>query len=408
MSLLVTDGEQRSALAVVRSLGRAGVPVTVGASERTTLAGSSRYCAGVVCYPPPLTDPNGFLTFFREEVARGQYRVVLPITDITVRLLAGLRGELGARMQMPIPGLEQIELAQDKRRILSVARQVGIDCPKTFMLEERENLKDVAQQLRYPVVIKPRLSRHLTPQGWAFGTVQYAASQDELLAKYAQIHTQIPFPLVQEKIDGEGRGVFVLLWCGQLKAAFCHRRLREKPPWGGVSVYSESVPLDEELVQRSVALLKAISWQGVAMVEYKIDSRDHRAKLMEVNGRFWGSLQLAVDAGMNFPLKLYRLATGENVPPQFDYRVGTRSRWLLGDLDHLLICLRHPQSPNGARYSVRSRLRTCLDFLKIWDPHGRNEVFRFGDPSPAWFEFKTYLRECLHRSKARSEGFRAV
>lgn len=408
MSIFVTDGEQRAALAVVRSLGRAGVQVTVGASERNTLAGSSRYCAGTICYPSPLTDPNGFLSFLSKEMARGRYRVVLPITDITVQLLAGMRGELNASVQLPIPGLQQIELVQDKRRMLLIARDVGVDCPKTFMLEERERLQDVAGKLRYPVVIKPRLSRYRAGLGWMFGSVLYAASQKELIAKYEQAHAKIPFPLVQEKVEGEGRGVFALLWCGQLKAAFCHRRIREKPPWGGVSVYSESVALDKELVEKSVALLKAINWHGVAMVEYKIDSNDNRAKFMEVNGRFWGSLQLAIDAGMDFPLMLYRLATGENLPPKFDYRVGVRSRWLLGDLDYLLIRLKHPQNPDGTRCSVPSRLRTCVDFLKFWEPHGRNEVFRLGDPYPAWFEFKSYMRESLHRPKPSAEGLRAL
>ena len=70
---------------------------------------------------------------------------------------------------------------------------------------------------------------------------------------------------------------------------------------------------------------------------------------MEVNGRFWGSLQLAIDAGMNFPLLFYRLAIGEDVPSQFDYKAGVRSRWLLGDLDQLLIRLTHSGWANGFR-----------------------------------------------------------
>jgi hypothetical protein len=211
---------------------------------------------------------------------------------------------------------------------------------------------------------------------------------------------------VQEKVEGEGRGVFLLLWDGEVKAAFCHRRLREKPPWGGVSVLSESLPLDEELVGRSAALLRKLGWQGVAMVEYKLDARDARAKLMEVNGRFWGSLQLAIDAGMDFPLLLYRLATGEDVPAQRNYRAGVKSRWLLGDLDHLWIRLRHAQGPNGAPLGGGSRLRACLDFLKLAERGQRYDVMRAEDFGPAWFELKGYVRDAL-RPRRRPEATRA-
>ena len=172
---------------------------------------------------------------------------------------------------------------------------------------------------------------------------------------------RIPEPLIQEKLNGEGQGVFLFVWDGELKSAFCHRRLREKPPSGGVSVYRESIPLDHNLVDKSFALLQALRWNGVAMVEFKVDARDGVPKLMEVNGRFWGSLQLAVDAGINFPLLLYRLACGEEVPAQFDYKAGVKSRWLLGDLDHLLIRLTHRNTGNGV--PVNAELRAVCDLF---------------------------------------------
>ncbi len=111
-------------------------------------------------------------------------------------------------------------------------------------------------------------------------------------------------------MPGPGVGVFLLLWEGKLRAAFAHRRLREKPPSGGVSVYRESIALDPVLLERSRRLLESFGWQGVAMVEYKIDERTGTPILMEINGRFWGSLQLAVDAGVDFPRLLIECAEG--------------------------------------------------------------------------------------------------
>jgi predicted ATP-grasp superfamily ATP-dependent carboligase len=391
--VLVTDGDQRSALALVRSLGRAGIPVTVAASGPQSLAGSSRYCVKRVCYPSPHTDIANFQRFLSEEIARGGYRMLIPVTDVTVRLVAEMRDRMAGQIIIPMPPAEVIHQSQDKAFVLALAQKLGIACPRTVTPADGEDVREVARDLAFPVVIKSRFSYFYQDGRWRSGRVQYASSPEELAARYRESSQHIPQPLVQEKLNGEGRGVFLLVWNGQLKGAFCHRRLREKPPWGGVSVHRESIPLDQKLVEQSFTLLKALGWQGVAMVEFKMDARDGTAKLMEVNGRFWGSLQLAIDAGADFPLLLYRLATGENVPAQFEYRVGVKSRWLLGDLDHLLITMRNPGALNGS--APRSRLHALAQFLKFYEPGIRYEVFRMDDPRPGWFESKSYFQDML-------------
>jgi predicted ATP-grasp superfamily ATP-dependent carboligase len=93
-------------------------------------------------------------------------------------------------------------------------------------------------------------------------------------------------------------------------------------------------PQIEEL---GIRLLRALQWYGVAMVEFKVDPRDNQPKLMELNPRFWGSLALAIHAGVDFPYLLYKMAMGEEFDPALDYKEGVRCRWLLpGDILHFL------------------------------------------------------------------------
>lgn len=401
MSVFVTDGEQRATLALVRALGRASIPVTVGSKSGASLAGSSRFCAGQVRYPSPVEDAEGFQASLLTEMQSGRYKVLIPMTDITTILAARMRSSLEPHVRLPIAPAETIERIQDKREMLFAAQKIGLGCPTTYMLRDEDDLDAIAPGLPYPVVLKPRLSWLRRDAQWASGGVQYAQNAEDLKKKYAQSHASIPYPLVQERLEGEGRGVFLLIWNGELKAAFCHRRLREKPPWGGVSVYRESMPFDRDIVEKSYRLLQNFGWQGPAMVEFKVDNCDGRLKLMEVNGRFWGSLQLALDAGMNFPLLYYRLAMGENPPAEFAYKAGVRSRWLLGDLDQLLILWKHSSAPNGARRLEPSKLRATLDFLKFYEPDLHYEILRFEDPAPGWFEGKDYLRALTHRQPAR-------
>jgi len=134
--------------------------------------------------------------------------------------------------------------------------------------------------------------------------------------------------------------------------------------------------------------LNEASWHGIAMIEFKV-APDGTPYLMEINTRFWGSLQLAVDAGVNFPWLLYQLACGDQPGPVKNYTTGVRLRWLLGDLDNLYLTLR------DKRYSKTTKLKSILRFLTPSSFKTRHEVNRWSDPAPAWHELKQYLRDIL-------------
>jgi len=166
--------------------------------------------------------------------------------------------------------------------------------------------------------------------------------------------------------------------------------LREKPPSGGVSVLCESAPVDPTACEHATRLLKEIGWRGVAMVEFKQDSRTGTLKLMEINGRFWGSLQLAVDAGVNFPQLAVDIALNRAQPVN-NYRVGVRSRWFWGDTDAMVsMLLRSRQQLNLPR-NHPGRWRTLLSYLLFWQPGMRYELERCSDPAPALLAAKRWL-----------------
>jgi predicted ATP-grasp superfamily ATP-dependent carboligase len=191
--------------------------------------------------------------------------------------------------------------------------------------------------------------------------------------------------LAQEFIPGHGAGIFAIWGPDGPLAWFGHNRLREKPPSGGVSVLSESVDIDTTMQSMATRLLSAASWVGVAMIEFRV-SDTGRPYLMEVNGRFWGSLQLAVDCGLDFPWLLYQLVSGEPVSPPPPYARGRRLRWLLGDVDNLILQLRSPRLGMGAKLQAAAAFAASgLDFSC------RQEVFRWSDPRPGVRELRQWL-----------------
>jgi len=386
-TVLVTDGIERSSLAVVRSLGRAGYRVHVCATRRRSLAGSSRHAFGRHWVPDALTEPAHFVEAIGEIARRVGAEVLLPLTDVSVSAVLAARSAFEG-MTLPLPDLAQFEGVSDKGRVVRVARTLGICTPGEVRIEEPLGQEcKLPEEIVCPAVVKPTRSVATGADGTRLRTsVRHAATTEEL-RKVLSVLPPSAFPvLVQERIRGDGVGVFLLRWDDRLLAAFAHRRIREKPPSGGVSVLRESVPLPAHLLERSLQLLEAFDWKGAAMVEYKEDAEAGEPVLMEVNGRFWGSLQLAIDAGVDFPGLLVAAATGQNPEPVLDYRVGVRSRWFWGDVDHLIARLRYSRETLDLPPEAPGRAVALLNFLASSGPGVRGEVLRWDDPMPALAE----------------------
>jgi predicted ATP-grasp superfamily ATP-dependent carboligase len=388
MSALVTPGNLRSALAVTRSLGRQGVAVTV-ADEHRSLAGASRYCRASIRVPSPSRAPEAFVRAIQLEVERGGHRVVIPTDDVALSVISRARSQFEGLTVLPFPEPETIQIAHDKGALMSLAEELGIPVPRTVVVREPADLEKAIRHVGFPAVVKARVSRLPVDGQWRSGAATlYVHTPAELETACRRVGETVPGPMVQECIPGEGRGIFVLMNHGRLRAAFAHRRLREKPPSGGVSVLSESVPLDAQLLGHAERILEALKWHGVAMVEFKRDARDGVSRLLEINGRFWGSLQLSVDAGVDFPYLLYRLAVEGDVESVLTYDVGVRLRWWLGDVDWLLLILRE-------RGGTARRLQSLREFLRPTGHRARAEVFRRDDPAPAAVELSQYVGHAL-------------
>lgn len=376
----MTDGNNRAALAITRSLGRAGHTVIVGDSRRSGIAQASRYCAGRVVYPDPAKHEAAFVEALSEEVRRKGVDVVLPVSDVPSMILSERRAEFEPGCTVLAPGAEAVMRAADKGEMVRVAQRLGVPVPRTIHLESRDDLEATLPNLEFPLVIKPHRSRVRSGDGWLFTSVRYASSPRELVADLDKRHREEYPLLLQELVTGYGMGVFACFAGSKAVAWFSHRRLREKPPSGGVSVLCESIPMSPAAQRYTEALLTDLRWCGVAMAEFKVGA-DGTPRLMEINGRFWGSLQLAIDAGVDFPVLLLDQASGKTSTTPPPYRAGVKSRWLWGDVDSLLIGLRRgPQSCGG-----RGRLTQVADFLNLWSPGLSYENPRLSDLRP-WLE----------------------
>jgi predicted ATP-grasp superfamily ATP-dependent carboligase len=234
-------------------------------------------------------------------------------------------------------------------------------------------------------VVKPALSRYLYDDRVRATSVAVVAEPRGLERVLQQQWVDHMACLVQSFIPGSGAGVFTIFAHDGPVGWFAHKRLREKPPRGGVSVLSESGAVNESLRAGAETLLRRIDWFGPAMVEFRVDP-EGRPWFMEINARLWGSLQLAVDCDFDFPWLWYQLFLGREVRPVESYRLGRRLRWELGDLDHLLLQVRG----KGTAQTAWARLTTALRCIN--PAAGRPEILRADDPRPFLHELRGWLR----------------
>lgn len=393
-TVLVTDGAQRASLAVVRSLGAAGCTVHVASPGGRSLAGASRFARSERRTPDPLTHDSEFADALAAVAREIGADVIIPMTEPSLLAVLPRRDAFGDAC-IPFADAGVFTRIADKQGVLAAGAALGIATPAQYTLETPGDAAALDfDALDYPVVVKPARSVAGSADARIKLSVEHAADAEGLRQVLREMDPRAYPLLVQQRIVGPGIGVFLLLWRGELLAAFAHRRLREKPPSGGVSVYRESVALDPVLLRQSRALLEGFGWEGVAMIEYKIDERTGTPYLMEINGRFWGSLQLAIDAGVDFPRLLLQAAFGEHPEPVTTYRMPVRSRWFWGDIDHVLTMLRHSRTRLALPPGSPGRGTTLRDVLRV-RRHDREEIFRWNDPRPFLRESTQWLQAHL-------------
>jgi predicted ATP-grasp superfamily ATP-dependent carboligase len=395
--ILVTDASRGSAIACIRSLGRRGMKV-VAADELPRSPGFySRYTYKRVRYPPPAEAPEEAVAVLLRAAQELRVDLIVPVTDEIILPLSEARARFSGVCRLALPGTRALVTALDKRATLELAQDLGIPVPRTELVTNTGEALAAAENIGWPVVLKPQSSRLYEQAGKTGGRgkiaafdVSYAMDPEALTAQVAPLEGRSSV-LVQEYCRGTGFGVELLMDHGRPLAAFQHRRVREVPITGGASSYRESVALDPVLLDHAVRLLGALDWTGLAMVEFKAGKTGHA--LMEVNGRIWGSLPLAVKAGMDFPARLVDLCLNgsSNAPAHLDtaYEVGIRSRNLELETTWIGSALRR-----GRRYPFleapgrREALRVAL---RLANPADGYDVQSRDDPRPGLAEIAKIL-----------------
>lgn len=301
-------------LSVVRALGKMGVPVTAVYYDGKDMGYVSRYVKRAIKAPHPVHEEERFLELLLNFAGNTGGEILIPADDETLHTVSRRRDLLKNRFIVACPEWSTTEVFLDKKHTYALAERIGIAAPRTLVPETAQEMLEFGQTVGYPCLVKPSQShRYFEVFGRKMTKVE---NYGQLLGEYDHARKAGIEVMLQEYIPGkETNGVNYNSYCweGQTLAEFTAQKVRYAPSEFGVPrvVVSRAIP---EVMASGRRLLKELAYCGFACTEFKLDERDGRYKLMEVNVRHNRSGILAVRCGVNFPWIEYCHLTRGEIP----------------------------------------------------------------------------------------------
>lgn len=365
--VLVLDAAYKQSLICARSLGRTGLRIALGERQEESRrparvpAFKSRYCARSLVLPDYVADVAAYTSAILEFVRQHPTRVVLPTGDATIAALAPLRAQFAALGAMlALAPDSALAIASDKARTLQVAAELGIAAPRSVPIGSVDDLAAAIDEIGLPFVLKPTVS-------WT-GKSRYRVVPTEVVNRAEASEVTRSFlaagagVLAQEWAAGRREGATLFIAAGDVRVRCGNVTHRATPPLGGASAVRESIEVPDDIIDPAIRLAKAIGIEGPCEVEFRRDASG-RPLLMEINPRLAGTLENAIQSGIDLPLMVWRWATGQQVERVESHRTGVRTRWLQGDLRWLGENHQRIGRPDSVPWS-RSLWLFCSEFAR--------------------------------------------
>lgn len=329
---LVLDGHTGAAVEALQSLARLGVEVDVAGPEGSLAFESRR--ARHAFHQPGSDVADDFISWLRELDDRGGYALIVPADDNAVFPFSTLSDADPLRQKAVLPSSRALKVAQDKSRTLALAGELGVATARTQLIEWLDAAPPAA---RFPLV--------LTPAGnTVYSSGRLRSFQPVLVNNDEQRQAQLSYllrhvPVLEhEFVPGQSWGITLLYARGERKWHFAHQRLHELS-LGGICSYRRSAIAPDAMLRDATRMLDALEWHGVATVEF-VRTEDGRCLLSCIHPTLGDPLALIIDAGMDLPAGLLRLATHDSLPPQPAYAVPHATRSLRRDATWIMQRLR--------------------------------------------------------------------
>ena len=335
-NILITNCWLRSSYVTLRNLAGRGQKVFVSDSKCVGMSQFSKLKSRFYKYNSHYENEEKFVDKIIKICYQEDIDFIIPSHNET-EILAKHRKLIGEDLCRLIPQYDSCKLFNNKASAYDYARSLGVSVPHRYEYKNPKEL-EILLKGRGPVVIKLLTGNSSKGVYYSDCPVNTRRIVEDLIKRYELPDSR--YPQIEEKVIGEGWGCSVLYWDGKPIADFTHRRLREKISTGGTSTLREHRE-NKEIKEAAHKIFSNIGWHGLAMCEFKVCPQTGKFWFIEVNPRLWGSLPLAINAGVEFAYlallcakKSPEIALGFLEQSYLDKN--HKSKWVLGDLSLIL------------------------------------------------------------------------
>lgn len=379
MNALVVNAKTAPALAVIRSLGSKGIEITGASDNSSDFPLFSRYCKKKILLRTNSDDMVNHTDELLNIVKNHHFDVFLPVMREDVLLaLAKRKKDFEQYTRLALSSFDQLSILNNKATVTSLLSELGIPGPKTYYVDSELILDSIQENAIFPLIIKPF-------HGEGTAGIKIVTDPKELVPFYHDIRETHGPILIQEFIHGRKHSaVFLLNENSEVRRFFVHRVIREYPISGGPACFMESVKYDP-IYEYGLKLLNRVHFSGIAEMEFIVDDKDGKPKIIDVNPRFYGSLQCAIAAGVDFPFAVFNMAMKGDIETDLSYKEGVTCRHLLyEDTKHLMSVLRGAKS---SKYTI-GKIASLINYLNFFRDDSYF-ILSLSDPLPA---FKKIVR----------------
>jgi len=326
IKVLITDGTYKNSLATLRSLGRKNywVDVTTSYPRYFSLCSYSKYHKKIFRITSSLDDTDSYAEELIKIIEKEKHNVFIPVGLKSYLAVARYKKDFESLTGVLVPDWKEMIIASNKDKTMNFAKKIGIPTPATHIIDDEKEIDEIT---KFPVVIKS--------SDEASKSIRYCNNKTELITRYQELKKTAKTKIIaQEYIKGFGCGFYGVYKNGKLIAHFLHKRIKEFPITGGPSAVAEAY-YDEKLYMYGKKLCDSLRWNGPIMAEFKYDAEENDYKLIEVNPKLWGSLDLTIQAGVDIPKILVDLIlNGKTDYKGYNY---IKFRWVFPDEFKVLV-----------------------------------------------------------------------